>query len=172
MKLILETAYAENYGENGISYWKNKFGSTFVFENIEIEGGSVSNIDEILALINYSNSASSEEVINWYVISDDETLPLEEYELCFTNFYKKVDGSWKGFNKRDPKKGADYLRDGITMMCTEWYAHPSQKRSDYEVCYIMDDGSVMKSDTELRKWFDTVYTKRVVPEHVGEYDLG
>lgn len=68
MKLVIETQYRENYGidhETGLdsNYWEPKGGSTYVVENIQEFNDSTQATYLVSLVVEYSNSASMEEII-------------------------------------------------------------------------------------------------------------
>ena len=167
MKLLIETEYRENYGDEEKSYWKSKFGSSYVFNNIELDNGKVVGIEEMIAMVEIRNPMAYETVCDWVVLSDNDPLQLESYELPSVIYYTKVDSVWKGYKVCDTRVSRDScLREGIVLMEEFWDVKPDGSRENYTQKFTMDDDSVHYSQAELAEWYRVVYTQRLYPDVV------
>lgn len=167
MKLIVTTDYRENYSDDiNNPYWKEKFGSTYVFNNIQLgEACKPVDIEEMVAMCEINNPMAVETVSHWYVACDHEKLELENYELPGVIYYEKVDGTWTGYKVNDTRIADTWLREGIVVM-EEFWKEVDGKREHYRQQFTMNDGSVLHSQEELSEWFSNVYTKQLVPEYI------
>ncbi len=93
MKLIVITQYRENYGYR----WKNKGGDTFVTQ-VESSGNLTTLSENLAALaaevtkeVEYANDMTTNEVISWYVMGDNEPYSEDFYDVTIL---EKVDGKW------------------------------------------------------------------------------
>jgi len=95
-KIVIGSQYRENYGAHDWDgkgecpqYWKFKGGSTYVIE-FDVNSESAKDIVEaVKPLIEYSNTASEEYILDYSVVDLDET-PWEEWETPYfitKNFY-------------------------------------------------------------------------------------
>ncbi len=165
MKLIVTTQYRENYGDEMNPYWKEKFGSTYVFKNIELdENAKVVGIEDMESKCEFSNPMAVESVLVWYVASDDEALDVEDYELPSVIYYELVDGEWTGYKINDTRIADSFLREGIVTMEEFWVENADGSRKNYRQKFTMDDGSILNSQDELSDWYSVVYTKRFAPD--------
>ena len=93
MKLIVQTQYRENYGIR----WKNKGGMTYVvqFHDANIVQQLAA---DVIKEVEWDQSddpeigASSNIVIDWFVIGDAEKYPDDLYDVYHLEL---VDGQWK-----------------------------------------------------------------------------
>lgn len=157
MKLVISTQYSENYGDSNGSYWKFKGGETYVVENISERDRArieANGIPTLTSLINYSNDASSEEVISFSILEDD-TIVCEEWETPIVCMYSKSDGCW--YFTRTTKNDGSY-REPIASKFERWLAGPGNKREDYESIFYMTDGTVVAFE-DLEEFFKNYETK-------------
>lgn len=165
MKLMIVTDYIENYGDTDTPRWKQKFGSVYVVNNIELDSEcKVVDIEEMKALVELDNPVARETVSYWEVLSDGEKLDIEDYELPMVIYHEKVDGRWTGYKVNDTRMADTWLREGILIMEEFWDCKPDGTRENYRQRFTMDDGTILNSQDELSEWYNVVYTKRVAPD--------
>ena len=164
-KLVIQTQYRENYAahnadyKHGIDqpYWKFKGGTTFVVENLSsnmINKIAVNGIPELVNLVEYSNEAAEEYVIDWEIAEDDAVV-CESWETPIVLSFDEENQEWtatKFTNNRPDKDGyGGYMRDEILELTETWVMAPGQERSDYDSKYLMKDGAVVPF-TGIRQW--------------------
>lgn len=85
MKLVIDTQYRENYGDESAPYWKCKGGDTFIvdepFTSITPEQVTAM-VEALRPTIEWDNPFSTTDIISWQVvpndfISHDEQMQLE-----------------------------------------------------------------------------------------------
>ena len=137
MKLVINTQYRENYGAHDWDgegecpqYWKSKGGSEYVIENISyfdvLHGGDL--VDSVRDLIEYSNEASLEYIIDWEVVGDAE-VTWEHWQAPW--FLKKEDGKWVA--TRRPTHWTIPVEETFTML-------PQGGRENYGYVGLQDAG--------------------------------
>ena len=153
MKLVIQTQYCENYGAHTWDgegecpqRWKFKGGETYVVPNLSqdqvtqvIEQG----IPTLRALIEYSNEASREYILDWSV-QDDADVVGEPWETPFELFWEQ--GRWVarrtvkndeyGYLRADigsKTEAYDMLMEGGRENYTVEYRDPAGKIMDLEV---------------------------------------
>jgi len=148
MHVIIWTQYRENYGfENGQDYWKNKGGSTYVVTDITTEevafpGKLPAIMKELFSLIEYSNEASSESVVDWE-LRDDLQADLDNTPDSWdTPIFIRREGN--DFIAEETVVNNDFqFRDEIAVKHSKWNMLPQSKRNGYEVHYTLRDGRVV-----------------------------
>lgn len=91
MKLVIISQYRENYGEPDRPYWKYKGGDTYIVENIDLDMIQAL-AAEVTKDVEYNNDMATNEVINWWVMGDNEAYHDGIYDITTL---EKVDGKWK-----------------------------------------------------------------------------
>lgn len=149
MKLVIQTQYCENYGAhdwNGEGecpqYWKFKGGETYVVPNLSsdqvtqvIDRG----IPTLRALIEYSNEASREYILDWSV-HDDADVVAEPWETPFELFWEQ--GRWVA--RRTVKNDEyGYMRADIGSKTESYDMLMEGGRENYTVEYRDPSGKIM-----------------------------
>ena len=144
-KLVIQTQYKENYafvdgvlqtGED--AYWKFKGGSTFVVENLStdmINKIAKNGIPELVNLVEYSNDASQEYIIDWEIAEDDAVV-CESWETPIVLSFDEEHQEWTATkftdNRPDENGYRGHMRDEILELTETWVMSPGQERSDYD----------------------------------------
>lgn len=149
MKLVIQTQYCENYGAHTWDgegecpqYWKFKGGETYVVPNLSqdqvtqvIEQG----IPTLRALIEYSNEASREYILDWSV-QDDADVVGEPWETQFELFWEQ--GRWVA--RRTVKNDEyGYLRADIGSKTEQYLMMMEGGRENYTVEYRDRSGEII-----------------------------
>ena len=149
MKLVIQTQYCENYGAHTWDgegecpqYWKFKGGETYVVPNLSqdqvtqvIEQG----IPTLRALIEYSNEASREYILDWSV-QDDADVVGEPWETPFELYWEQ--GRWVA--RRTVKNDEyGYLRADIGSKTEQYDMMMEGGRENYTVEYRDRSGEIM-----------------------------
>ena len=159
MKLVINTQYRENYAAHnedfvpGVTpdYWKFKGGSTYVVPNTNYNSVGDGLIKKLSALIEYSNPASEEYILDWEFVNDNET-PWPEYENPIQIFVK---GSKVTALKVTNNRGEyGWMRSEILELTEAWTMLPGSERTDYSGSYLMEDGDIVEGQPGLKEWFE------------------
>ena len=149
MKLVIQTQYCENYGAHTWDgegecpqYWKFKGGETYVVPNLSqdqvtqvIEQG----IPTLRALIEYSNEASREYILDWSV-QDDTDVVGEPWETPFELYWEQ--GRWVA--RRSVKNDEyGYLRADIGSKTEQYDMMMEGGRENYTVEYHDPSGEII-----------------------------
>ena len=149
MKLVIQTQYCENYGAHTWDgegecpqYWKFKGGETYVVPNLSqdqvtkvIEQG----IPTLRALIEYSNEASREYILDWSV-QDDADVVGEPWETPFELYWEQ--GRWVA--RRSVKNDEyGYLRADIGSKTEQYDMMMEGGRENYTVEYRDRSGEII-----------------------------
>ena len=142
MKLVIQTQYCENYGDEESPHWKFKGGSTYVVPNItpdqaariEREG-----IPTLSGLIEYDNPMTREYILDYSVREDDFT-PCEPWETPTVCRY--AEGAWHA-SEEVLNDEYGYLRSDIGRKLSVWTMLPQGERQDYAVEYYDRQGKIM-----------------------------
>jgi len=138
MKLVIQTQYKENYGAhdwNGEGecpqYWKFKGGDTYVVPNVDVNN-LPNNIDDLKALICYSNDYSEEYVLDWS-FEDDDAKVCEEWETPW-NIYKEE----KGYYASRFVPADEYWKPGFKGKAESYLMLAEGERTEYQQEYIKE----------------------------------
>ena len=149
MKLVIQTQYCENYGAHTWDgegecpqYWKFKGGETYVVPNLSqdqvtqvIEQG----IPTLRALIEYSNEASREYILDWSVQEDADVVG-EPWETPFELYWEQ--GRWVA--RRTVKNDEyGYLRADIGSKTEQYDMMMEGGRENYTVEYRDRSGEII-----------------------------
>ena len=162
-KLVINTQYRENYAAcnedfvEGVStdHWKFKGGSTYVVENVTPAQATkigVHGIPHLKALIEYSNPASEEYILDYEVVEDDNASVCEEWETPTIFAYDSEIKEWRG-SKVTINGDMGYMKSEIKVRTESWIVRSEIGREDYSVQFLMNDGDVV-SYAGLSDWFD------------------
>jgi hypothetical protein len=159
MKLVINTQYRENYAahdegyEHGVSeaHWKFKGGTTYVVPRFT----DVNNITQVMknlsTLIEYGNPGSEQYIIDWEIVKDNAKV-CESWETVteiFINQDKTI--ALKVIDNRED----GYMKSEILEVTESWTMMPENERKDFSASYLMRDGDICDSQSELKNWFDT-----------------
>lgn len=142
MKLVIITSNRENYGSEDKPSWKNKFGETYVVENIT--PGMKAKIEEegiptLTKLIEYDNPMSIEQVAYVRVVEDDAEV-CEEWESPHILAYNTITKAWEA---RVTVKNDGVFRSNIKTKFASWELLENNERSNYVCQYELTDGRMV-----------------------------
>lgn len=146
-KLVIQTQYAENYGEHDWDgkgacpeYWKFKGGNVYVVENItpaQQERIETAGIPMLSSLIEYSSIRSRELIVAVDVMADDAVV-CEKWEAPYILSYENH--QWTA--RRAIKNHGEY-RLSIATKHERFDLEPQGDRQHYCAYYEMVDGRVL-----------------------------
>ena len=142
MKLVIQTQYCENYGDEESPRWKFKGGSTYVVQNITPEQAvrvTAEGIPTLRGLIEYSNPMSQEYILDYSVQFNDFEVcePWETPTVCSYS-----EGAWHA-SEETLNDEYGYLRSDIGRKLAVWTMLPEGQRGDYTVEYYDRQGKIM-----------------------------
>jgi|TARA_R110001592_G_scaffold66277_3_gene203353 hypothetical protein len=162
--LVIQTQYRENYAchDEGYvhgtseSYWKFKGGSTYFVDDLTqaqidkiVDGG----IPTLSALIEYSNEASEEYVIDWEIRdlgkNGDGKGPICEPWETPVQFYWKMD-RWLCRTHHTPTPEYSHWATGIVGRAEQWIPGEGNSRNDYKCQYKTANGWFDQKDAQLK----------------------
>ncbi len=147
-KLVIQTQYKENYawnedgslGTGADAYWKFKGGDTYVVENLttaQINKIAQEGIPTLSALIEYSNEAAMEYILDWSIEEDDA-------EVCQA-WETPIVCVWKGdrwiFTQNQINGEFGYMRKEIASVFSSWIPTERDRYFDMKKVYTMEDGA-------------------------------
>lgn len=157
MKLVIQTQYKENYGFHDWDgkgecpqYWKFKGGDTYVVNNLSsssINKIAQEGIPTLTKLIEYSNEASKEYILDWEIVEDDAVV-CREWENPIE--FQYIDGKWtclKFFTNDE----YGYMRKEILAKSEQWTPLKDGERTDYECQYKVKQGWFDGNDPKLKE---------------------
>jgi hypothetical protein len=142
MKLVINTQFRENYGDETNPRWKYKGGETYVVRDITTEQRERilrEGIPTLRALIEYSNSMSEEYVRDYDVVVDSarECEPWESVTVC-----TYTEDAWHA-SVETLNGEYGYLRSDISRKLAVYTMLPGGERGDYTVEYYDKAGARM-----------------------------
>lgn len=142
MKLVIQTQYCENYGDEDQPHWKFKGGSTYIVQDITpAQAKRIENqgIPTLTQLIEYSNPATREYILG-YSVREDDFAACEPWETPVVCRY--AEGQW--YASEEVINGEyGYLRGDIGRKLSVWTMLPEGQREDYTVEYYDRNDRVM-----------------------------
>lgn len=142
MKLVIQTQYCENYGDEDQPHWKFKGGSTYIVQDItpkQAQRIASEGIPTLTQLIEYSNPVTREYILD-YSVREDSFEACEPWETPVVCRY--AEGQW--YASEEVLNGEyGYLRGDIGRKLSVWTMLPEGKREDYAVEYYDRNGKVM-----------------------------
>lgn len=141
-KLVIQTQYCENYGDEQNPRWKFKGGSTYVVPNItpeQAERIAAQGIPTLSKLIEYSGTMTREYILD-YRVREDDFVPCEPWETPIVCQF--ADGSWCA-SEETINDEYGYLRSDIGRKLAVWTMLPEGGREDYTVEYYDRSGKFM-----------------------------
>jgi hypothetical protein len=171
IKLVIQTQYRENYSfdqdgnpvDDSSAVWKFKGGDTYVVPNFRLIGGvgdlaqyAKDTVEQLRPLIEYSNSASEEYILNWEIMDQNEKVcdpwksPVELTDM----------GTIRGWiaiqvedNRTDEDGYGGHMRSEILEKTSTYDLVFGGDRANYKASYLMKDGDIVDNDAGLRDWF-------------------
>ena len=166
MKLVINTQYRENYAAHnedfvpGVSenYWKFKGGTTYVVPRFTDVNNITQVMKELDSLITYGNPGSEQYIIDWEILEDNAKV-CESWETPTQIFFNtdNVTALKVTDNRED-----GYMKSEILEKTEAWTMLPDSNRSDYSASFLMQDGDICDSESDLKNWFDTCGQVEVV----------
>jgi len=165
MKLVIHTQYRENYGSHDWDgkgecpqYWKFKGGSTYVVPNIL--GDSPDILNRVRPLIEYGNYGSEEYILDYEIVENNAKV-CESWESVTQIFINEKTGDVVALKVIDNREDG-WMRSEILEKTESWTMMPESERKDYSASYLMRDGDICDSESDLKNWFDTCGQVEVV----------
>ena len=162
--LVINTQYRENYAahddnyEHGVSeaHWKYKGGSTYFVTDLtseQINKIAQKGIPTLSKLIEYSNPASEEYILDWEIRdlgkNGDGKGPIcEPWETPVQFFYEN---GWKCRTHHTPHPEYTHYASGITGKAEQWTPGVGNTRNDYQCQYKTKNGWFDQKDAQLKK---------------------
>lgn len=149
MKIVIQTQYRENYGAhdwNGEGecpqYWKYKGGETYVVTNLSVAEAMdpAAIVQTVAPLIEYSNEASEEYILNWSLLDDCEPNGNDPWETPWT-ISKQSDGSYISAREIDNSSEYGYMSNNVASKIESYVMAEAGGRDQYVAKYKMVDGS-------------------------------
>ena len=157
MKLVIQTQYKENYGYHDWDgkgecpqYWKFKGGDTYVVYNLSsasINKIAQEGIPTLSKLIEYSNEASKEYILDWEIVEDDAEV-CQEWEN--PTEFQYVDGKWTCL-KFTTNDEYGYMRRESLAKSEQWTPLNEGQRTDYKCQYKVKQGWFEGNDPKLKE---------------------
>jgi hypothetical protein len=156
-KLVINTQYMENYGTTEKPYMKFKGGNTYIMENCgdldENETATIAaKVRPYITTDLIRSNGGSEEYVTEFKVVGQRIKVCEDWESPITfhivgdkiNFMKVTDNREDGWMKRE------------ILEKTETWTHDQMgySRLNYKVSYLMEDGDICNTESELREWFE------------------
>jgi hypothetical protein len=163
--LVIQTQYRENYAahddnyEHGVSeaHWKYKGGSTYFVTDLtpgQINKIAQDGIPTLTKLIEYSNEASEEYILDWEIRdlgkNGDGKGPICEPWETPIEFYWGGD-RWLCRTHHTPDPEYTFWNRAIVGKAEQWIPLTGGDRSDYKCQYKTKNGWFDQADTQLKK---------------------
>ena len=157
-KLVINTQYEENYGAHDWDgtgecpqYWKFKGGSTYVVPNFKASADTQEVVNQLRDVIEYSNYGSKEYILDYSVVPSTDKV-CEDWESPIQiNLNAEQPIALKVIDNRED----GFMKSEILEKTESWTMMPENERKDYSASYLMNDGDICDSQSELKNWFDT-----------------
>jgi len=162
--LVIHTQYRENYAahdegyEHGVSeaHWKYKGGGTyFVTDLSQAQINKIANkgIPTLTGLIEYSNEASEEYILDWEIRdlgkNGDGKGPICEPWETPVEFYWKMD-RWLCRTHHTPNPEYSHWNRAIIGKAEQWIPLEDGERSDYKCQFKTANGWFDSNSAQLR----------------------
>jgi len=163
--LVIQTQYRENYAahdenyEHGVDepHWKFKGGSTYFVSDLttkQINDIAQHGIPTLTRLIEYSNPASEEYILDWEIRdlgkNGDGKGPIcEPWEVVVQFYYE--DSQWKCRTHHTPGDEYSHWHPAIRCRAEQWIPGPENTRDNYKCQYKTANGWFEHDDPQLRK---------------------
>ena len=169
--LVIQTQYRENYAahnenyEHGVddAYWKFKGGSTYFvtdLTNKQINDIAQHGIPMLTKLIEYSNPASEEYILDWEIRdlgkNGDGKGPIcEPWETPVEFYYHKdkqiANTGWRCRTHHTPSPEYTTYANGIVGKAEQWTPGIGGTRNDYKCQFKTKNGWFDHNDSQLIK---------------------
>ena len=162
--LVIQTQYRENYAvhnegyEHGVSepHWKFKGGSTYFVSDLttkQINDIAQHGIPLLTRLIEYSNPASEEYILDWEIRdlgkNGDGKGPIcESWEIPVQFYYE--DKQWKCRTHHTPGDDESFWNPAIDSRAEQWIPGEGGTRNDYKCQYKTKNGWFDQNDPQLK----------------------
>ena len=156
-KLVINTQYLENYGTKENPYMKFKGGNTYVMDNCgDLEQNQVATIvaqvkPYITTDLIRSNGGCEEYIIDVSVIG--QRLKVDGGLNAPTTFHI-VDGKVNFMRITDNREDGWMKKEILEKTETWTHDQMGYSRLNYKVSYLMEDGDICNTESELREWFE------------------
>jgi len=140
MKLVIQTQYAENYGDANKPYWKFKGGETYIVQNLnanQVERIISHGIPTLKALIEYDNPMSREYIVN-HEILDDDVVVTEDYETPYILSWEN--NTWVA---RHMQQSSGEFRKPILCKVVQYTMAMKGEKIDLTTSYVVEGGQVI-----------------------------
>lgn len=160
--IVINTQYMENYGDSLNPYMKFKGGSTYVVKtlNDSINENEVATIvAQVRPLIQMTmadtNGGCEEYIIDFQLYDSLSEACIPEWETITELWFddKPGGGSWKAIKVTDNRNDG-WMRKEILEKTEAWTCGLAQKRDEYSVSFLLEDGDYVNSNDELKEWLD------------------
>ena len=165
--LVIHTQYRENYGAHdwdGVGecpqYWKYKGGTTYFVTDLtsnQINKIANEGIPTLTSLIEYSNEASEEYILDWEIRdlgkNGDGRGPIcEPWETPIQFYYE--DDRWNCRTHHTPGAEYSHWNSAIVGKAEQWIPLPEKNRQDYACQYKTVNGWFDQNDPQLKAEID------------------
>ena len=161
-KLVIQTQHKENYawvdGElktGAEAHWKFKGGNTYVVENLStssINKIAKNGIPELTKLIEFSNDAFQEYIIDWE-IAEDDAVGCESWETPLVLSFDQTHQEWTAYKFTDNRKDG-WMRSEIVEQHEHWDMLFGNDRANYRTTFLMNDDTICHGQDELKAWLN------------------
>tara|TARA_B100000965_G_scaffold342636_1_gene311943 strand:+ start:122 stop:640 length:519 start_codon:yes stop_codon:yes gene_type:complete len=163
--LVIHTQYRENYAahnedyKHGIDepYWKFKGGTTYFVDNLtskQINKIAQEGIPTLTSLIEYSNEASEEYILDWEIRDlgkngDGKGPMCEPWETPIQFYFE--DGRWNCRTHHTPGPEYTHWNSAIIGKAEQWIPLPENERTNYACQYKTKNGWFDQNDAQLKQ---------------------
>ena len=159
-KLVIKTQYMENYGTAEKPYMKFKGGNTYLMENCgslnENETATIAaQVRPYITTDLIRSNGGSEEYVTDLKVVNHRIKVCDEW-VTPTTFH--IVGNKINFMKVTDNREDGWMRKEILEKTETW----TNNRESYKASYLMRDGDICDSESELKNWFDTCGQVEVV----------
>ena len=156
-KLVIQTQYLENYGDEKDPYMKFKGGTTYVMPNCgDLDRNEVASIVAqvrpfITTTMAETHGGSEEYIISQEVVPHSDDLGLEAWETV-TEF--NLIGGKVNFMKVTDNREDGWMKKSILEKTETWTGTArGTKRANYKAEFLMNDGDFVL-EKDLKEWFE------------------
>lgn len=140
MKLVIQTQYCENYGDENKPYWKFKGGSVYIVPNLTDKQADkilTVGIPTLKELIGYKNPMSEEYVTDYRIVEDDAVV-CDEWENPYILSWEN--NTW--VSRQVEVNNGSYRRP-VASKIIKYTMGMNGERMGYECSYAIEDGRVV-----------------------------
>lgn len=151
-KLVINTQYLENYGTQESPYMKFKGGNTYVMDNCGDHDQShvatiVAQVRPYITTDLIKSNGGSEEYVTEFKVVGQRIKVCDDWESP-TTFH--IVGDKVNFMKVTDNREDGWMRKEILEKTETW----TNDRKAYKASYLMEDGDICDTETELKEWFE------------------